>query len=380
MKARDNTKNLMKILFIGDYSNLHACLGAELRKRGHEVTIVSDGGRYMDTERDYRLDRQPGRLGSIKYLAHVATLFPKLRGYDVVQLANPHFLSLKPSKIQYFFDLLKRNNGSVFVTLAGNDYPFVKACMDAEFFDFSEFKVGKKDTEFERLTHHGEEWTAEEPRKYSEYFCERIDGAMSVLAEYDMAWRPILGEKVAFCNLPIDVESIEYQPLDLSGKINFFFGIRSGMEVQKGTARLLEMCREIEKELPEKCSVTRVSDVSLAEYLKLMRQSTIVVDQHYSYSPGTNAFQAMAMGKVVATGAQPALYQYMNEPDRGALIPLSPLVAMEEWKARFRQIVLDPSELQEMAAEGRRLVETHNDVRVVATRFERHWDKILNSK
>ena len=42
----------MKILFLGDYSNLHACLSEELRKRGHEVTLVSDGSRYMQTACD----------------------------------------------------------------------------------------------------------------------------------------------------------------------------------------------------------------------------------------------------------------------------------------------------------------------------------------
>ena len=58
----------------------------------------------------------------------------------------------------------------------------------------------------------------------------------------------------------------------------------------------------------------------------------------YSYSPGTNAFQAMALGRVAATGAQPEYYEYIGEPDTGAIIPLSPLVSDLEWKERFRSL------------------------------------------
>ena len=58
----------MKILFVGDYSGYHASLAAELRRRGHDVTVVSDGNKYMDTARDVSLDRKPGFIGSLKYL------------------------------------------------------------------------------------------------------------------------------------------------------------------------------------------------------------------------------------------------------------------------------------------------------------------------
>ena len=119
----------MRILFFGDYSNLHACIAGELRRRGHHITVISDGGRYMDTDKDILLERAPGRLGAVSYLYQIFKILPSLRDYDVVQLINPHFLSLKPGKIKYFFDILRKNNRSVFLTLAGNDYYFVNTCL-----------------------------------------------------------------------------------------------------------------------------------------------------------------------------------------------------------------------------------------------------------
>lgn len=367
----------MRILFFGDYSNLHACLARELRARGHNVTVISDGGRYMDTQKDILLDRQPGKIGAVKYLSKVFSIVPKLKGFDVVQLINPHFLALRPDKIKYFFKVLRKNNRAVFLTLAGNDYYFIKTCLDGKTFKFSEFEVGGKPTEFEIKTHHAAAWTAPGMKEFCDYIYDNIDGAMSVLPEYDMAARPILKERLSFTNIPIDLSNLKPSPLDISGKINFFIGMRGGMEIQKGTAQLLEICRRLEKEMPDRCSVTRVSNLPLAEYLRRMSESHIVLDQLYSYSPGTNGFQAMALGRVAGTGAQPEFYEYIGEPDKGAIIPLSPLLSDEEWENRFRDLVLNPSALPQMAAEGRRIVECHNDVKIVASKFLTHWNRIL---
>lgn len=363
----------MRILFFGDYSNLHACLAGELRQRGHDVTVISDGGRYMDTQRDIPLFRTPGKMGAVKYLYKVCSVVPTLRDYDVVQLINPHFLSLRPGKIKYFFDILKHNNRSVFLTLAGNDYYFVKSCLEGKIFKFSEFEVGGKPTEFELKTGHAAAWTGAGMKEFCDYIYSNIDGAMSVLPEYDMAARPYLGDRLAFTNIPIDFSYIENSPLDVSGKINLFIGMRAGMEIQKGTAKMLDMCLRLEKEMPDRCSVTCVRNLPLKEYLHKMSEAHIVIDQLYSYSPGTNAFQAMAMGRVAATGAQPEFYEYIGEPDNGAIIPLSPLKTDAEWEEYFRSLILDPSPLPAMAAEGHRIVSTHNDVRTVASRFEAHW-------
>lgn len=367
----------MRILFLGDYSNLHACLAEELRRQGNDVTVVSDGGRYMNTNHDILLDRKPGIAGAFRYLYDVCALIPRMKDYDVVQLINPHFLALRPGKIKYFFDILKRNNKSIFLTLAGNDYYFVKSCLEGRIFRFSEFEVGGKPTEFERTTGHAAAWTAPGMKEFCDYIYANIDGAMSVLPEYDMAARPHLGDKLAFTNIPIDMTGLKFAPLDLSGKINLFIGMRGGMEIQKGTAKLLDMCLRLERELPDRCSVTCVRNLPLAEYLHKMRQSHIVLDQLYSYSPGTNGFQAMALGRVAATGAQPEFYEYIGQPDCGAIIPLSPLKTIEEWEAYFRSLIMDPSQLPVMAQEGRRIVEKHNDVRVVAEKFTIHWHNIL---
>lgn len=365
----------MRILFLGDYSNLHACLAAELRRRGHQVTVISDGGRYMRTSSDYLLVRDAGLKGGLKYIAEVATLLPKLKDYDVVQLINPNFFSLKPAKIKYIFDFLRRRNRSVFLTLAGNDYFFVKNCLEGKMFRFSEFMVGNNPTEYELTSRHGQKWCCEENRRLNSYIYDRIDGAMSVLPEYDMAARPLLGERLVFTNIPIDFSSLPFRELKIEGPVKFFIGIREGMEVQKGTGRLLEICHRLETKYPGKCVTEVARNLPLNVYLQRMADSHVVLDQLYSYSPGTNGFQAMALGRVAATGGQLEYFRYIGETENRALLPLSPL---EDTEAQLSNLINNPEIMTVMGREGRRLVETYNDVKIVADKFEQHWNKILN--
>ena len=365
----------MKILFIGDYSNMHACLGAELRRMGHQVTILSDGCGYLGSQTDIRIERNPGAVGGLRYLLRLFSILPQLKGYDAVQLINPNFLSLKPGKIKYFFKKLREQNNGIFLSLCGNDHFFVKACADGKTFRFSEFMVGDSPTEFHKANpERMNNWLGEPNKSWNEWLYNHIDGAMSVLPEYDMAARPILGERAHFTNLPVDLSSLPYSPLSIDGPLRLFIGIRGGMELQKGTAYMLGIAKELEREMPGKVIVDCVRNLPLNEYLKRMSQSHIVLDQYYSYSPATNALQAMALGRVAGSGAQPEYYDYINHHTSRPILSLSPIEP--PLKERLRQLILDPSPLYAMSREGRAIVEHHNDVSIVANRFLNVWQKL----
>ncbi len=363
----------MKILFLGDYSNLHACLAAELRQSGHDVTVVSDGGTHMRTSADIYLSRSPGRLNAFRYLYNVMEVIPELKGYDVVQLINPHFLELRPGRIRYFLDILRKNNRSLFMTLAGDDHYYIKACLEGKMFRFSEYRVGDERTRFTSLfPRHEKEWMCRETSGYTERLYGLLDGAMAILPEYYIAGHPVLGDRLKYTGLPIDLSSVEYRPVAPRDKVNLFVGIRRGnnREIQKGTEDLARMALELQSEYPDRCEAIIVENLPLDEYLRQLQRADIVLDQLYAYSPATNALQAMASGKVAATGSTPEYYSAIGEPDRGAIIPLSPLADNKE---TLRRYILDPSPLSGMAAEGRRIVETHNDVKKVAPLFVDHW-------
>ena len=364
----------MRILFIGDYSNLHATLGMEMRRRGHEVTIISDRGIYMNSYADIYLNREKGLFGGFRYLFDLFSLLPKLKDYDVVQLVNSNFLSLKPGKIKYFFDRIKDQNGKTFLTLASDDYYFCKACLDGKLFRFSDFKVGNQFTEY-HLSNPSNlyGWTSYSNRHWHEYLYNRIDGAMSVLPEYDMVAREIIPEKTAFTNLPIDLSSLPQPSYDIESPVKLFLGVRAGKEIQKGYNKLIKIAREVETELPGKAVVETVSNLSLKEFLQKMNTSNIVLDQLYAYSPATSALFAMAMGKVAGSGAQPEYYEYLGNPSVRPVLSLSPFDT--DIKERLIHLIENPDEIRRLGMESRKLVEKHNDVKIVADKFLRKWSE-----
>lgn len=368
----------MKILMLGDYSNLHACLAKELRKRGHDVTVVSDRGTHMKTDADLELRRSPGFAGACSYLYRIMASLPSWSGYDVVQLINPQFLKLKPGKLHMIFNILKKNNRSIFLTLCGNDHFFVKDCTQTDLFRFSEFRVGKEPAPLVRQDPHRETgWFLPSHATHTQYLYDNIDGAMAVLPEYHMSARLHMdNDKLIFTNLPIELSSLKFSPLPADGPARILVGMRGSMEIQKGTAKLLELCRQIEKELPGKCEVRAVKDLTLADYLDELRRSHIVIDQLYSYSPGTNALQTMALGRITASGAQPEYYDYTGETGR-PIFCLSPLEDDATIKNRLKALILDRNRMLEMSEEGRRLVERNNDVRKIAALFEGHWSRAI---
>lgn len=365
----------MRILFVGDYSNLHSCLAGELVKRGHDVTVVSDGSGKMNQSTAVSLSRIPGKIGGGRYLLDCITKFRNFRGYDVVQIINPHFLKLKPGKIKIFFDYLKRNNRSIFLTLAGNDSVFVKACVDGELFRYSEFRVGREKTEFIRLFPEREAgWLSPEAMKFNRYVYREVDGAMSVLPEYHFAGEPLLGDRIQYTGIPIDLSALEYSRPDFEGPLTILVGMKSGMEYQKGTKRLYESCCSFAKKNGG-CRVVTVKDLPLEKYLSEIRKSHIVVDQLYSYSPATNALQSIAMGRVVFSGAEPEFYNFIGEKELRPVGRLNPVDSPVE--ELLEQYVGDRNLLARKSAEGRLFVEKHNDCRLIAGKFESHWERVV---
>ena len=111
----------MKILLLGEYSNVHNTLAMGLRALGHRVTVVSNGDFWKDYPRDIDVSRPTGRLGGVRLLAKIYALLPRLRGYDVVQFINPIFFELRAERLFYIFRYLKKHNKKLFLGAFGMD-------------------------------------------------------------------------------------------------------------------------------------------------------------------------------------------------------------------------------------------------------------------
>ena len=134
----------MKILLMGEYSNVHATLAEGLRKLGHHVTVLSNGDFWKNYPRDIDLVRKPGKLGGIMYMMKLYTIVHKLRGYDIVQLINPMFLELKAECIFPIYQYLRKHNKKVILGGFGMDYYWVSVCCKDKPLSYSDFNIGDK--------------------------------------------------------------------------------------------------------------------------------------------------------------------------------------------------------------------------------------------
>ena len=136
----------MKILLLGEYSNLHATLAEGLRKLGHQVLVVSDGTYIYDYPRDIALNRRgTGRLAAVSYALKLLRTLPCLTGFDIVQLINPDFLTLKAERQFSIYRFLRRHNKHLVLGAFGNDWQWVKRNLEDRFMRYGDFYTEHED-------------------------------------------------------------------------------------------------------------------------------------------------------------------------------------------------------------------------------------------
>ena len=374
----------MRILFVGDASNLHNTLACALRRMGHEVTVVSDGSRWMDTNRDINLTRGPGLSGAVRYVCDVMRTLPRMRGYDVVHLVNPIFLSLRPGKVRLVFDYLRKHNRSVFLSALGSDYDVVKACMEGNVLKYSEYMLGHTPTKYMESEESEEErrnsWLASTMERYHRYVIDNIDGAVACLYEYYKIYNSIIPKKLAYGGIPIDTLSLRPRYIEEEPeKVRFFLGIKREYRVFKGTEHLLAAAKKVVEQYPHLCTLEVVENVPYKEYIERMLGSHVILDQLYSYTPATNALIAMAQGIVAVSGAESEYYDFIGETKCRPIINVSPLVE-GDISEKLLWIIKNKHLLPSLSRMSREFVLKHNDSEKVAKRHLEFWNNILINK
>lgn len=373
----------MKILLLGDASNCHRTLATGLQRIGQDVTVASDGTMWMNTERDIDLLRHhKGKLGGLELWWRVRhKLHSQLKGFDIVAIHNPIFLSLKPHRCCYIFNRLKRENRTVFLTALGTDTPYIEECLDPN---------GK--LPYNEVLHHGKPapyfiehpelvtaWTQPPLKPHCDYIYRNIDGAVAVLYEYYLTIRRALpAEKCAYGGIPIDTDAL--QPVELPdrpAKIKFFLGRHNYRMKIKGTDRFEIALRRAMERHPGKAELIIVENRPYKEYIELLRDAHVVLDQAYSYTPATNALLAMAYGQNVVSGGEPEYYDFIGEHTNRPIIN-SP-VEVDDMVAMFEQIILHPEQIRERGLRSREFVAKHNSCETVARRYLDFWQSRLQS-
>ena len=378
----------MKILLLGDASNYHRALASGLSAEGHKVTLASEGSRWMRTERDIDISRRPGKAGgALLWLRLNTSLAPRLRGYDIVQICGPGFLSLKPVRILKIFERLRRDNGRVFVTALGNDNAYIRSCLGPECpLAYSEWHTPEGPSPWSRSPEAETSiWLSDEMRRFTDAVYTGSQGLVTALYEHQAVFGAVYPQvPVSYAGIPIDTASLaalaaearerRRREAEAGAPLRILYAAHRGRELEKGADRILRAASEAVARHPGKAVISTPGNVPYSSFLRLLAEADIVLDQAYSYTPATTALLAMALGAVPASGGEEEYYSFIGEDTLRPVINVDPFDDGKTADAIAR-VIADRELFARMSSQGPEFVKRHNDSIVVAQRFAKAWEK-----
>lgn len=366
----------MKILLLGEYSNLHWTIAEGLRILGHDVTVASGGDRYKNYPRDINLQRNSyGIIDTVKFSWRLLRNIRSFKGYDVVQIINPAFLDAKVSTNRKVFEYLKKHNRKVFLGAFGVDFFWINACLNKETFRYSEFFINGKEVNNPSANKLKEEWIGSEKEKINKIIADSCDGIIACLYEYYIPYKNCFYKKLTYIPEPINETEVKFKQRGDNDKVRFFIGIQTERSQIKGTDILYKVLQEVHNKYPDLSEIKKVESAPYDEYVKAMENSDVILDQLYSYTPAMNAFIAMAQGLVVVGGGEKETYDILGEEENMPIINVTPdekdIFDKLEWLIQNRH------EIPRLSLQSRKFVEKHHNYVKVAQQYIDFWSSTL---
>ena len=367
----------MKILLLGEYSNVHWTLAEGLRTLGHEVTVASNGDFWKNYPRDIDLARKPTKIGGVRLLLRLIRLLPKFKNYDIVQLINPMFVELKAERIRPFYNFLRRNNRRIVLGAFGMDYYWVSTCINEKPLKYSDFNIGDELRTDKNALAERADWLGTAKERLNRHIADDCDGIVTGLYEYDVCYRPHFPEKTEFVPYPIVLNTQTEVAEEKGQKIRLFIGINRERSEYKGTDIMLRAAQEIARKYPEKVELKIAESVPFAEYQHLMDNSDAILDQLYAYTPAMNALLAMSKGIICVGGGEPENYEIIGETELRPIVNVGP--TYESVFHELEQLVLHPERIPELQRQSVEYIRRHHDHLKVARQYEKFYEKLLNT-
>lgn len=364
----------MKILLIGEYSNVHWTLAQGLRSLGHTVCVVSNGDFWKDYRRDISLVREYTRAGGIKYLLKLYTLLPRLRGYDIVQLINPMFLELKAERIAPIYRYLKKHNKKVFLGAFGMDAYWVEACTSTPHrFRYSDFNIGERRITNSYVAEQEADWSGTPKARLNRAIADNCNGIIAGLYEYYAAYITKHSDKLTYIPFPVPSDSNARAIYSTDRKIRFFIGIQKERSIYKGTDIMLRALERLAADYPDDCEILKAESVPFEQYSRMIEDCDVLLDQLYGYSPAMNALLAMSKGKIVVGGAEPECYDILHEETLRPMVNVTP--SEQDVYNRLEWLIKNKQQIAAMQQQSIEFVARHHNPTTVAEQYISFWNR-----
>lgn len=380
----------MKILLVGEYSRLHNSLKEGLEELNHDVTIVAayDGFKKYDVDLLIKKKFQKGLSRKLKNLIYrisgidlvsldvknqIKQLQPQLSGYDIVQFINEASFLCTAKIEKDIFDLITSWNKNIYLLSCGTDYISVNYANE-DYLRYSILTPYKNGKDHTFLSAYGLKYLKPEFKALHEHIYKTIKGVIASDIDYHLP----LKRHPKYLGLipnPINIELLEYKPLEIDDKIILFHGINSNNYYKKGNDIFDDALNIIKKDYPEAIKIISVRSLPYSEYINAYNEAHILLDQIYAYDQGYNGLEAMAKGKVVFTGAEKEWLEHYNlEADT---VAINALPDVNSIVAKLRWLIENPDEIIEISKNARSFIESHHNYINSAKSYIKTWNEHL---
>ncbi len=376
----------MRILLVGEYSNLHNSLKAGLLANGHEVTLIStgdafkklpsdvlikakriEGSRLLQTLRKGIFELTKFDLATLEIGYRVLDWLVDQTRFDVIQLINEY-----PFKTPYFIEKrivkrLRQLTTKLVILACGDDYIYLN--------------------NIDKLAHHpilqhpdidfpySEKYLTATHKKYHEFVFELKDLVIST----DLDYHPIYKGRTDYYGLipnPVNLNNFSRNQPEKQNRIVIFHGVNRSNYYKKGNYYFDSTLCIIRKKFSDRIKIICVTSLPYAQYLESYRKADIILDQTYAEDQGYNALEAMAQGKVVFTGAGASFCErYQVAPNSVAIhtIPDAKKIAQD-----LEELILNPQRIAEIGTRAKRFIQEHHNHLEVAEHYVSAWNSIKN--
>ncbi len=376
----------MRILLVGEYSNLHNSLKAGLQALGHEVILLSTGDAFkkLPSDIDVRGKRiQDNRfLNLIRHgifkvtkqdLALIETAFKtkrilkKQKPFDVIQLINEYPLKTPYRHERKIIKLLRKLGDRMIVLASGDDHIYL--------------------SNIEQLPHHpmrqhagkvtfgySQKYLTEKHKKFHDLVFRLKDLVIASDLDYHTIYN---GRKEYYGMIPnpVNLDKIHVPPFPSTEKIKVFHGINRSNYHKKGNDIFERALHIILKKYGDRVQVLTTESLPYADYINLYNDSHIIMDQCYALDQGYNALEAMAKGKVVFTGAGDAFCKRYGLCQNEVAIHTIPDV--DKIVDDLSQLVENPEKMIEISKKARQFVSENHDYKEVAKQYVAAYESVM---
>lgn len=373
----------MKILLVGESSFLHNTLKQSLQERGHRVVLMSDGNAWHNSPRDIdlRRDLRWGKLGGLKVLWNIVANLHLLCGNDIVQLNNYTFIPLMARWNRLLFRFLKfANRRIVKGSFADDPFLFERQAAGVPMYSDTYWNGGLQnvDENRQRIFEHTRPQYVRCWRDVS----YGSDAIVACLYEYWLAYDIApFSHKLHYVPLPMQLPLASSIHIKGSGDtIKVLVGIQPKRDYLKGAMKIAAFVEDVARRHPGRVEIKYVEGVPYAEYMCMLSEADVLVDQLYSYTPSMNSLAAMARGTVVIGGGEEDYYEFIGERRLRPIINVRPDVPDSQNIAAIEKALFTEGSLERLSHESVEFVRKYHDSRCVAAQYERLYGELLGQK